>query len=205
MSIDPDGAILARAAHDKGPLLAFGCVADTYPAAEALLRRAPGKLTGDRDWPTSAAFADLDGDGDLDLYVCHYLSYDPSNPKRCDDPVSPGKNDCMPRDFPSLGDHVFRNDNGKFVDVTKLAGFVDPDGRGLGVVAAHLDDDDKIDLYVANDMSANYLFRNLGSFRFEETGEASGAAAGADGLYKSGMGIACAPAAQQRAGNNTRT
>jgi enediyne biosynthesis protein E4 len=148
-------------------------------------------LAGDRDWPTSAAFADLDGDGDLDLYVCHYLTYDPGKPELCDDPGSPGKRDCMPRDYPSLADHVFRNDNGKFVDVTKLAGFVDPDGRGLGVVAAHLDDDDKIDLYVANDMSANYLFRNLGSFRFEETGEASGAAAGADGLYKSGMGIAC--------------
>jgi len=49
----------------------------------------------------------------------------------------------------------------------------------------------KIDLYVANDMSANYLFRNLGSFRFEETGAAAGASASADGLYKSGMGIAC--------------
>ena len=118
-------------------------------------------LSGDRDWPTSAAFADLDGDGDLDLYVCHYLAYDPANPRVCDDPASSGKNECMPRDFPSLPDHVFRNDDGRFVDVTKSAGFVDLDGRGLGVVAAHLDDDDKIDLYVANDMSANYLFRNL--------------------------------------------
>ena len=97
----------------------------------------------------------------------------------------------MPRDFPSLPDHVFRNDGGRFVDVTTQAGFVDPDGRGLGVVAADLDDDNKIDLYVANDMSANYLFRNLGGFRFEETGELAGAAASADGLYKSGMGIAC--------------
>ena len=40
-------------------------------------------------------------------------------------------------------------------------------------------------------MSANYLFHNLGGFRFEETGEAAGVAASADGLYKSGMGIAC--------------
>ena len=40
-------------------------------------------------------------------------------------------------------------------------------------------------------MSANYLFHNLGGFRFEETGEAAGAAASSDGLYKSGMGIAC--------------
>ena len=45
-------------------------------------------LGGDRDWPTSAAFADLDGDGDLDLYVCHYLQYDPANPKLCERPDS---------------------------------------------------------------------------------------------------------------------
>ena len=148
-------------------------------------------LAGDRDWPTSAAFADLDGDGDLDLYVCHYLLYDPGNPKLCEHPESPGKHECMPRDFPSLPDHVFRNDNGRFVDVTAQAGFVDLNGRGLGVVAADFDDDNKIDLYVANDMSANYLFHNLGGFRFEETGQISGAAVSADGLYKSGMGLAC--------------
>jgi len=148
-------------------------------------------LGGDRDWPTSAAFADLDGDGDLDLYVCHYLRYDPSNPKRCEHPDSPGRHDCNPLDFPALADHVFRNDEGRFVEVTAAAGFVDPDGRGLGVVAADLDDDGRIDLYVANDMSANYLFHNLGGFHFEETGQLSGAAASADGGYKAGMGIAC--------------
>jgi tetratricopeptide (TPR) repeat protein len=148
-------------------------------------------LDGDRDWPTSAAFADLDGDGDLDLYVCHYLRYDPNNPKRCEHPDSPNSHECNPLDFPSLPDHVFRNDAGRFVEVTAEAGFVDPDGRGLGVVAADLDGDGRIDLYVANDMTANYLFRNLGGFRFEEVGQLSGAAASADGGFKAGMGIAC--------------
>src|SRR5262249_41994066 len=104
---------------------------------------------------------------------------------------SPSNHICMPRDFPSLPDHVFRNDAGRFVDVTAGAGFVDPDGRGLGVIAADFDDDNKIDLYVANDMSANYLFQNRGGFRFEESGHSRGAAASADGIYKSGMGIAC--------------
>src|SRR5262249_17810789 len=42
-------------------------------------------LGGDRDWPTSAAFADLDGDGDLDLYVCHYLRWDAEHPQICFD------------------------------------------------------------------------------------------------------------------------
>ncbi len=40
-------------------------------------------LGGDRDWPTSAAFADLDDDGDLDLYVCHYLAWDAEHPTLC--------------------------------------------------------------------------------------------------------------------------
>jgi tetratricopeptide (TPR) repeat protein len=148
-------------------------------------------LGGDRDWPTSAAFADLDGDGDLDLYVCHYLVYDPANPRRCTHPESPNKHECNPLDFPALPDHVFRNDGGRFVDVTAGSGLADTDGRGLGVVAAHLDDDDRIDLYVANDMTANYLLRNAGACRFEESGQLSGTAASADGGFKAGMGIAC--------------
>jgi len=148
-------------------------------------------LDGDRDWPTSAAWADLDGDGDLDLYVCHYLVYDIKSPRFCASAKTHVNEYCNPIDFESLPDHVFRNDGGLFVDVTKASGFVDPDGRGLGVLAADLDDDNRIDLYVANDMSANYLFRNLGGFHFEETAFAAGAAANSSGGFQSGMGVAC--------------
>jgi predicted Zn-dependent protease len=148
-------------------------------------------LSGDRDWPTSAAWADLDGDGDLDLYVCHYMVFDLAKPRLCVSPTAPVNHYCSPRDFETLPDHVFRNDGGRFVDVTKAAGFVDPNGRGLGALAADLDDDNRIDLYVANDMSANYLFHNLGSFHFEETALAAGAAANSSGGFQSGMGVAC--------------
>lgn len=148
-------------------------------------------LDGDRDWPTSAAFADLDGDGDLDLYVCHYLRWDENDTRTCVDPKNPGKYNCNPLAFEALPDHLFRNDRGRFVDVSAEAGIVDRDGRGLGVVAADLDQDGRVDLFVANDMSANYLFHNRGGFRFEESAVASGVAANGEGGYQAGMGVAC--------------
>jgi tetratricopeptide (TPR) repeat protein len=148
-------------------------------------------LGGDRDWPTSAAFADLDGDGDLDLYVCHYLRWDAESPRVCSGPQGGAYTFCRPVDFPALPDHVFRNDGGRFVDVTAQSGIADPEGRGLGVVAADLDGDGKVDLFVANDQTANLLFRNLGGFRFEEVGQVAGVAGNAAGGYQAGMGVAC--------------
>lgn len=148
-------------------------------------------LGGDRDWPTSAAFADLDNDGDLDLYVCHYLRWDERDKRTCSDPNDPSVYHCSPLDFPALPDHVFRNDGGRFVDVTREAGLDDRDGRGLGVLAADLDDDGRVELFVANDMSANYLLRNRGGIALEEAGLISGVASNASGGYQAGMGVAC--------------
>ena len=174
---------------DGGPT---PCITTSARAGSRTSRSRAG-LGGDRDWPTSAAWADLDNDGDLDLYVCHYLKWDAANPPLCgkSDQPETGHSYCDPRTFPALPDHVFRNDGGRFVDVTEEAGIVDRDGRGLGVVAADLDGDGKVDLFVANDTTANYFFRNRGGFRFAEKGEESGLAASATGGYLAGMGVAC--------------
>ena len=76
--------------------------------------------------------------------------------------------------------------------MTAEAGIVDRDGRGLGVVAADLDDDGRIDLFVANDRTANFLFRNLGGLPLRGGRPlASGVAGNADGGYQAGMGVAC--------------
>ncbi len=148
-------------------------------------------LSGDRDWPTSAAFADFDQDGDLDLYVCHYVVWDAEHPQACYTfPPHQVPIGCNPREFEPRPDHIFRNDQGRFTDVTATAGVLEHQGRGLGVVAADFDDDGRIDLFVANDQSANFFFHNRGGFRFGETAQAAGVAANADGGYQAGMGVA---------------
>ena len=147
-------------------------------------------LGGRRDNPTSAAFADLDNDGDLDLYVCHYMIWDPAHPRLCRNEKG-GYFYCDPSKVEPAPDRVFRNDGGRFVDVTSSSGCSETNGRGLGVVAADVDDDNLIDLYVANDGTSNYLYRNLGGFHFEEISLRAGVAGNAEGGYQAGMGVAC--------------
>ena len=149
-------------------------------------------LSGVRDWPSSAAFADFDRDGDLDLYVCHYIDFNASDETSTGlGPAELSTVAYTPLRYRAVPDRLFRNDGGRFVDVTALAGIVDRDGRGLGVVICDIDGDGFVDIFVANDMTANFLYRNKGGLKFDEIGLESGVGASAAGGYQAGMGVAC--------------
>ncbi len=153
-------------------------------------------LTG-RDMSTAAAFGDYDGDGRIDLYVSHYVDYDPKGPPLPNPGSAPN---CFYRGFPvicgpgglkhSLG-HLYHNEGGgKFRDVTKTSGMITvPSGYGLGVVWSDLDLDGDLDLYVANDSTRNFLYRNDGGGRFTEIGTIAGVAYNEEGRAQASMGV----------------
>ena len=93
--------------------------------------------------------------------------------------------------FPAERDLFYRNlGDGRFEEVAASHGLeVSTPGRGLGVVGVDVERDGDVDLFVANDRSANFLFRNDGSGSFEEDGLFSGVAYACDGAARAGMGV----------------
>jgi hypothetical protein len=159
---------------------------------ENVARRAGIEAPG---WNTGAAFFDADADGDLDLYVAAYIDCSlqsvldavPSLGWKGVDKVAFG-----PFGLPGAPDHFFlSNGAGRFQDATVATGLEDRAlAFGFAVRAADWDRDGDLDLYIANDSDPNYLYRNEGHGRFQETALWAGAAFGAEGTAQAGMGIA---------------
>jgi len=150
----------------------------------------------DPRWTTGAAFGDYDGDGFVDLMVTRYVEFDPKNPPTFG--VGPTCHyrgipvQCGPRGMAGLGDSLYHNNgDGTFTDVSKTAGVDDPSGYyGLGVIWSDLNDDRRPDLFVADDSTPNYLYRNDGNGHFTNLSFMSGTAVNGEGAETAGMGIA---------------
>ena len=150
----------------------------------------------DPRWSTGAAFGDYDGDGFADLMVSRYVEFDLNHLPQfgvgatCRFRGIPVQ--CGPRGMKGLGDSLYRNNgDGTFTDVSKAAGVDDSSGYyGLGVVWSDFNDDGRPDLFVADDSTPNYLYRNDGKGHFTDVSYISGTAVGTDGGEMAGMGIA---------------
>jgi hypothetical protein len=137
-----------------------------------------GRL-GEHFWSTSAAFADFDGDGWPDLYICQYVNWSWQNNPTCQGYTSKVTRDvCPPKQYVAVPHALYHNRKGHFVDVTAEAGIrVDrkdkEHGKGLGVVVIDVNGDRKPDIFVANDTVDKFLYINRstpGTIRFEELG-----------------------------------
>ncbi len=147
-------------------------------------------LDDDR-WSTSATFFDYDLDGDLDLFFANYIDFTVRNNKDCFDPAG-ARDYCTPNAYRPTPDRLFRNDDGKFRDVSAEAGLGAAFGNGLGVTAADFNGDGFPDLYVTNDGVANQLWLNSGDGAFRNSALMAGAAYNADGMPEAGMGVSAA-------------
>ena len=145
--------------------------------------------TNDPRWTTSASFFDYDRDGWLDLMIVNYAAFSVANTPNCY-AATTARDYCTPRVFRAPGNRLFHNKgNGVFEDVTVAAGVDKEFGHGFGVVAAHFNDDDWIDIYVANDGDPNQLWINQKNGTFINEALLAGVAVNRNGQTEAGMGV----------------
>jgi hypothetical protein len=150
----------------------------------------------DGRWSTGASFGDYDGDGYVDLMVVNYVDFHLNDlPGFGSAPFCKYRGidvQCGPRGLRGAGDSLFHNNgDGTFTDVSKAAGVNDPPGYyGLGAVWADFNNTGRPDIYITNDSTPKYLYKNLGNGKFQDIGLESGTAVSDDGSEQASMGIA---------------
>jgi hypothetical protein len=152
---------------------------------------------GDPRFSTGCTWADYNMDGHVDLYVCNYVKFEFREEDR--DRLSRQFGSEIPytinpSTYPPQANALYRNNgDGSFTDVADSAGVANQAGRSLGAAWFDFDSDGRIDLYVANDVSSNGVFRNLGDGTFADIGARSLAAD-----YRGAMGLAVADVDRDR-------
>ena len=146
-------------------------------------------------WTTSAVWFDYDNDGRLDLFVCSFVDYAGVRKLQCGNNQL-GKNYyCVPRLFNPTASFLYHNNgDGTFTEVSKGTEIASALGKGLGVVTTDINNDGRMDLFVANDTVQNFLFVNRGPdangrWKWEEIALQSGVGFSAAGRPRSGMGV----------------
>jgi hypothetical protein len=135
-------------------------------------------------WSISSAWLDYDRDGCVDLFVGRYVKFDPKYRA-----FYPADNYPGPLDYAATTNRLYHNNcNGTFTDVTDASGIGAYKGRTMGVTAADFDGDGWPDIYVSNDKTENFLFRNKHDGTFEEVASDLWVAYGQSGEMTSSMG-----------------
>jgi hypothetical protein len=139
-------------------------------------------------WSSSAVWFDYDNDGRLDLFVCRFVDFTKAKNLPCTAYNKPGY--CVPRLYKPMASWLFHNNgDGTFTDVSQSSGIAKYLGKAWGAVATDLNNDGRMDLFVANDTTANFLFMNRGNGKFEEIAALAGVGYSDTGRPRSGMGV----------------
>lgn len=138
-------------------------------------------------WSTSAAWLDYDRDGKLDLFVCNYVKWTIATDVFCGVKI---KTYCEPSVFQADSCRLYRNlGSGKFADETNASGLQTNKSKALGVCILDFDQDGWPDIFVANDLMPNALYRNTGKGKFTDIGLETGMAVSESGISRAGMGV----------------
>ncbi len=178
------------------------CYLTNYGPNQLYLNDGKGKFTAlenaggaqNTGWSTGAAFADITGDGFLDLYVGQYAKFTPEIADAMGT-YARYMGEMMfigPSSFQPADDNLFiNNGDGTFRDETRQRGINSfATGRAFTVHFSDLDNDNDLDIYVANDTTGNNLYQNNGQGVFEDVALLAAAGLSDAGKEQGGMGVA---------------